>query len=160
MSLKLTIKSSYKKTNNITGRRETRFVWNVTSNSPKELEAYQTEQGDNYRADENGKPMFFSKQYPGTRNAELERVILTDGTVIYRISMLEKDLRIQTIMIDKLAELEAQAEFYGNSVAAAQTAPNARPGAAAAPATEPLEAEPVGAEAAGAEGQQNLGDAL
>lgn len=154
MSLKLTIKSSYKKANPVTGRMETRFVWNISSNSPKELEAYQLEQGDNFRADENGKPLFFSKQYPGTRNAELERTSLADGSIIYRINMLEKTLKIQDMMIGKLAELEAQAEFYGNNLAAAQAGPATRP-AIPAPATEALETE-----TAGTEGQQNLGDAI
>lgn len=158
MSLKLTIKTSYKKLNNVTGRRETRFVWTISTNSPKELEAYRLEQGDNFREDENNKPLFFSKQYPGTRNAELERVTLTDGTVIYRISMLEKELKIQDMMLGKLAELEAQAEFYGNTVAAAPAGPAIR---TIQNAPEILEEQPAGDTGAGGTGaNQGLGDGI
>lgn len=155
MSLKVILLDTYKKVNTATNRRETRYVWTV-SGDPKSIERYITEQGENFRADTSGKPQFFNKEYPGTRNAELQRVVLADGTIIYKISMLEKTLRIEGLKDTELAKLEAQAEFNGGVVATAPIPQAPRPEPAKA-AIEELENEGAGGADGGA-GGAGLGD--
>ena len=116
MALKVVLKDTYKKINQANNRLETRFMWTVTG-APKDVERFIEEQGENSRVDENGRPLFFNKQYPGTRNADLVRATLPDGTVIYKISMLEKTLAIEGLKMGELAKLEAEAEFYANGTA-------------------------------------------
>jgi len=137
MSLKVILLDSYKKVNQATNRRETRFTWTVTGD-PKSVERFIEDQGENNRIDDKGRPLFFNREFPGTRNAELVRVALQDGTIIYKISMLEKTLAIETLKMGELAKLEAAAEFYGNGTAQ-PTAPRVPTIATPNAATEELE---------------------
>lgn len=156
MALKVVLKDTYKKVNQATNRRETRYMWTVTG-APKDIERFQEEQGENFRADDQGRPLFFNKEFPGTRNAELARVALQDGTIIYKISMLEKTLAIEGLKMNELAKLEAQAEFYGNG--AQQPAAPIRP-TVGAPNAAAEEVEEGAAPIAGAGGAEQLGDGM
>lgn len=134
MPLKITLKSSYKKLNATSGMRETIWVWNVTSASPKDIDRYCEEQGDRLVRDteNNNTPLFFNKNFPGVRQTELERVVLADGTVLYRVNMLEKTLQVEGLKVAEIAKLEAYLEVYGTSTARPIPAPKA-----AAPIAEP-----------------------
>lgn len=148
MALKVTLVKSYQKASSRTGLLERRYMWTVSSNSPKELEKFQEDQGDNYREDDSHKPLFFNKKYPGVRIAELERVSLPDGTVIYTINDLEKVLGMEALIDQEEAKIQAHIRVYGS-------AQQPRPLAIPAPAAK---AEVVVDEPVVAEGQENLGD--
>lgn len=129
------------------GSRRRIFVWEVTG-GPKDLEQYQTDQGANFRAnDASGKPMFFSQEFPGSRNGvELKRIQLKDGTIRYKLDDMDKVLRIESIKEEKEAEIAVQRALFG----AQRAIPVATPAITAK--AEEVVAEPTGAE--------NLGEAL
>lgn len=154
MSIKATLTSTYKKVNQVSGRNETRFVWELTG-APSEIERYATEQGENARKNEStGKYLFFNKQFPGVKVTELERVVLENGTVIYRVNMLEKTLQIESAKVNEIARLEAYLDVYGVAPAGQpqMIRPTAQP-TVATPAAETMEPTVI-------EGQEALGEAM
>jgi hypothetical protein len=127
-------------------------MWTVSSNSPKELEKFQEDQGDNFREDDTHKPLFFNKKYPGVRTATLDRVSLPDGTVIYTINDLEKVLNMETLIDQEEAKLQAHIRVFGSA-----QQPRLMPVAAPTAKAETMVDEPAAGVGAG---NENLGDAV
>jgi hypothetical protein len=123
--LKATLKNHYYKTN-ADGVRTGRYVWELSSNSPAELEKFKEDQGPNYRQDDStGRPLFYSKTYPGKRTGvDVERVTLKDGAIVYRMDAMDQRLKLEDIKLEKQAEFEIAQEF-GAQQRAARVAPAA-----------------------------------
>lgn len=153
MALKGKLVNFYERKDSVTGRPSKRWVWEVTG-SPSEVERYATEQGENVRKDEvTGKFLFFTTKFPGVRETEIKRVVLADGTVLYNLNMMEKNLQIEIAKIDKIAQLEAELEVFG--IPPAGQPQRARISTQPAPAiANAVETEEV------VEGQENLGEAM